>query len=72
MAFNHTGNSGGANSTPQMGLVSHTLHKPANNVTRQALKWNPQVKRNRGRPRAIWHRSTEQKLKGIRKILERT
>ena len=31
--------------------IGHTLHKPEDNVTRQALQWNPQGKRNRGRSR---------------------
>ena len=31
--------------------IGHTLRKPASNITRQALTWNPQGKRKRGRPR---------------------
>jgi hypothetical protein len=43
--------------------IGHTLRKPPNSITRQALKWNPQGKRSRGRPRNIWHRNTESELK---------
>jgi hypothetical protein len=28
--------------------IGHTLRKPPNSITRQALKWNPQDKRSRG------------------------
>ena len=38
--------------------IGHTLGKPPNNTTRQALRWNPQEKRKRGRPRNSWRRST--------------
>ena len=33
------------------GWSGHTLGEPASNITRQALTWNPQGKRKRGRPR---------------------
>nr|KAG5714295.1 hypothetical protein BaRGS_018512 [Batillaria attramentaria] len=33
--------------------VGHTLRKEPCNVTRQALEWNPQGKRKRGRPKQI-------------------
>ena len=36
--------------------IGHTLRKPATNTTRQALRWNPQGKRKRGRPRNSWRR----------------
>ena len=39
--------------------IGHTLRKPPNNTTRQALRWNPQEKRKRGWPRNSWRRSTE-------------
>ena len=38
------------------GWLGHTLRKPASNITRQALTWNPQGKRKRGRPRNTWRR----------------
>ena len=39
--------------------IGHTLRKPATNTTRQSLKWNPQGKRKRGRPRNTWRRDWE-------------
>ena len=39
--------------------IGHTLRKPASNTTRQSLKWNPQGKRKRGRPRNTWRRDLE-------------
>ena len=33
------------------GWIGHTLRKPPQNITRQALDWNPQGKRNVGKPR---------------------
>ena len=41
------------------GWIGHTLRKPPTNITRQALKWNPQGKRKRGRPRNTWRRDLE-------------
>ena len=45
--------------------VGHTLRKAHTNVTRQALEWNPQGKRKRGRPRQTWRRSLLEELKPI-------
>ena len=39
--------------------IGHTLRKPTSNTTRQALNWNPQGKRKRGRPRNTWRREVE-------------
>jgi len=33
------------------GWIRHTLRKPSSNVTRYALRWNPQGKRSQGRPK---------------------
>ena len=33
------------------GWIGHTLRKPNSNVTRHALRWNPQGKRKQGHPR---------------------
>ena len=41
------------------GWMGHNLRKPASNITRQALTWNPQGKRKRGRPRNTWRRDNE-------------
>ncbi|KAK7113054.1 uncharacterized protein [Littorina saxatilis] len=40
------------------GWIGHTLRKPTSSITRQALTWNPQGKRKRGRPRNSWRRDT--------------
>ena len=45
--------------------VGHTLRKPHNNVTKQALFWNPQGKRNRGNPKNNSRGSAEQELRLI-------
>ena len=45
--------------------IGHTLRKPATNITRQALKWNPQGTRRRGRPRITWRRDLESDVKKI-------
>ncbi|MEE4247398.1 MAG: reverse transcriptase domain-containing protein [Kangiellaceae bacterium] len=39
--------------------IGHTLRKPPSNITRQALTWNPQGKRKRGRPKSTWRRDLE-------------
>ena len=43
--------------------IGHTLRKPASSTTRQALTWNPQGKRKRGRPRNTWRRDLEADMK---------
>ena len=43
--------------------LGHTLKKPADNVTRRRLRWTPQRKRKRGRPKTTWRRSTEAEAK---------
>ena len=45
--------------------IGHTLRKDSDNITRQALDYNPQGKRKQGRPRNTWRRSTLQDLKNI-------
>ena len=45
------------------GWIGHTLRKPASSTTRQALTWNPQGKRKRGRLHNSWRRDTEAELK---------
>ena len=43
--------------------TGHTLRKPATSIVRQALTWNPQGHRNRGRPRMTWRRCMEDDMK---------
>ena len=42
--------------------VGHTLRKEPSHITRQALEWNPQGKRKRGRPKQTWRRSLHSEL----------
>jgi hypothetical protein len=48
--------------------IGYTLRKPKHNITRQALQWNPQGKRGRGRPRNTWRRDliAEMEIEGYR------
>jgi hypothetical protein len=48
--------------------IGHTLRKPKYNITRQALQWNPQGKRGRGRPRNTWRGDliAEMEIEGYR------
>ena len=41
------------------GWIGHILRRPPTNITRQALRWNPQGKRKRGRPKNTWRRDLE-------------
>ena len=45
--------------------VGHMLRKDTANVTRQALEWNPQGKRKRGRPKQTWRRTVHDELRII-------
>jgi len=47
--------------------IGHTIRKPSTNITRQALKWNPQGKRKRGRPRNTWRRDLNADMKRMGK-----
>ena len=47
------------------GWIGHTLRKPPETITRQALTWNPQGQRKRGRPRNSWRRDLETETKKI-------
>ena len=42
--------------------IGHTLRKPPETITCQAITWNPPGKR-RGRPRNTWQRDTEKETK---------
>ncbi|CAH8469006.1 unnamed protein product [Schistosoma turkestanicum] len=47
--------------------IGHTLRKAPNCVTRQALTWNPQGKRKRGRPKNTLRREIEKYMRGMNK-----
>ena len=40
--------------------IGHTLRKPAINITRLSLEWNPQGVRRKGRPKKSWRRTIQQ------------
>lgn len=42
--------------------IGHTLRKKRSSITRQALQWNPQGHRQRGRPRETWRRSVQKEM----------
>ena len=42
--------------------LGHTLRRQKS-ITKQALTWNPQGRRKRGRPRTSWRRTTELEMK---------
>ncbi|VDO51237.1 unnamed protein product [Schistosoma margrebowiei] len=45
--------------------IGHTLRKSSNCITRQALTWNPEGKRKRGRPKNTLRREIEADMKRI-------
>jgi hypothetical protein len=49
------------------GWLGHTLRKTPVDLTRQALEWNPQGKRRRGRPKNTWQRTMLEEAKEINK-----
>ncbi|VDO90418.1 unnamed protein product [Schistosoma margrebowiei] len=56
-------------------LIGHILRKSSNCVTKQALTWNPEGKRKRGRPKNTLRWEIEEDMKRINnnwKELERT
>ncbi|VDP26876.1 unnamed protein product [Schistosoma margrebowiei] len=55
--------------------IGHTLHKSSNCITRQALTWNPEGRRKRGRQKNTLRREIEADMKKMNsnwKELERT
>jgi hypothetical protein len=49
------------------GWVGHTLRKLSDDMAGQALEWNPQGKRGRGRPRNTWRRTVLEEAKGVKR-----
>ena len=43
--------------------IGHTIRKPQESITRQALTWNQQGKRKKERPRNTWRRDIERETK---------
>jgi len=48
------------------GWLGHILQKPSDEIARQALEWNPQGKRGRGRPRNTWRRTMLEEAKEVK------
>jgi len=53
------------------GWLGHTLRKPTDDITRQALEWNPQGKLSRGRPKNTWRRPVLEEAKGVKRLGQR-
>jgi hypothetical protein len=49
------------------GWLGHKPRKPSDDIARQALEWNPQGIRGRGRPRNTWQRMELEEAKGVKK-----
>jgi hypothetical protein len=47
------------------GWLGHRLRKTPVDLTTQALEWNPQGKRRRGRPKNTWRRTMLEEAKEI-------
>ena len=45
--------------------LGHVLRMPVSNITRIVLRWTPQGKRPRGRPKTTWCRTIESELKEL-------
>ena len=45
--------------------IGHTLRKPATNITRLSLEWNPQGIRRKGRPQKPWRRTIQQEYENL-------
>jgi len=46
----------------RMRWLGHVLRKPASDITKVALRWTPQGKRPRGRPKTTWRRTVQSEL----------
>ncbi len=64
--WKRTGQSGTITDMKKWKWIGHTLRKDTSNVTRQALDYNPQGKRKRGRPRNTWRRSNNTELQELK------
>ena len=49
--------------------LGHTLRKDNDSIAKYALKWNPQGKRKRGRPKTTWRRQLTKELEALRLTL---
>ena len=58
---------GGRSQEEAMEVIGHTLRKSPNCVTKQALTWNPEGQRRRGRPKNTLRREIETDMKRMNK-----
>jgi hypothetical protein len=49
------------------GWLGHTLRRSSDDIARQAVEWNPQGKRGRGRPKNTWRGTVLEETKGVDK-----
>jgi hypothetical protein len=52
------------------GWLDNALRKPPEDIARQALEWNPQGKRGRGRQKNTWRRKVLEEAKRVKKTWE--
>lgn len=45
--------------------IGHTLRKPPTEICGQAMEWNPQGSRKRGKPKQTWRRTIEDDMKKV-------
>lgn len=45
--------------------IGHVLRKGNNNIARTAMRWTPEGKRRRGRPKTTWRRTVETELREL-------
>jgi hypothetical protein len=45
------------------GWLGHVLRKPSEDMTKVALRWTPEGKRKRGRPKTTWRCTIENEIK---------
>ena len=50
------------------GWIGHTLRKNENDITKQAMSWNPPGKRRAGRQFSTWRRTVEKEAKQQQKV----
>jgi hypothetical protein len=43
--------------------LGHVLRKPSEDMTKVSLRWTPEGKRKRGRPKTTWRRTIENEIK---------
>ncbi len=47
------------------GWVGHVLRRESTSISKVALRWTPEGKRERGRPKSTWRRAAEAELHAL-------